>query len=117
VSFSFHSLGTVITNCRGSWSFGLNGIPWIVSAEIFPGAIRNFSGTFTALVQWLTQFVITKSLPYIFTAFGYGTWYFFASVLLIASIWAFFLLPETKGVTTDQMDYLLCVYLESLLTS
>jgi hypothetical protein len=34
------------------WSFGLNGIPWIVSAEIFPGALRVFSGTFAALVQW-----------------------------------------------------------------
>ncbi|KAI1335814.1 general substrate transporter [Xylariaceae sp. FL0016] len=86
------------------WSFGLNGIPWIVSAEIFPGALRNFSGTFTALVQWLTQFIITKALPYIFKAFGYGTWFFFASVMILASIWAFLILPETKGLTTDQMD-------------
>jgi uncharacterized membrane protein len=35
-----------------SWSFGLNGIPWIVSAEIFPGALRNMSGTWAALCQW-----------------------------------------------------------------
>jgi hypothetical protein len=35
-----------------SWSFGLNGIPWIVAAEIFPGALRNFSGTWAALCQW-----------------------------------------------------------------
>ncbi|KAF9894158.1 hypothetical protein FE257_009131 [Aspergillus nanangensis] len=34
------------------WSFGLNGIPWIVSAEIFPGALRNLSGTWAALCQW-----------------------------------------------------------------
>ena len=34
------------------WSFGLNGIPWIVAAEIFPGALRNLSGTLAALVQW-----------------------------------------------------------------
>lgn len=35
-----------------SWSFGLNEIPWIVSAEIFPGALRNFTGTYAALVVW-----------------------------------------------------------------
>ncbi|OQE18237.1 hypothetical protein PENSTE_c018G09639 [Penicillium steckii] len=86
------------------WSFGLNGIPWIVSAEIFPGALRNFSGTWAALVQWLTQFIISKCLPYIFKSFGYGTWFFFASILIVATIWAFFLLPETKGLTIDQMD-------------
>ncbi|KAK1763019.1 quinate permease [Phialemonium atrogriseum] len=86
------------------WSFGLNGIPWIVSAEIFPGALRNMTGTLAALYQWLFQFVITKALPYIFASFGYGTWFFFACWMLLATIWAFFLLPETKGLTLDQID-------------
>ncbi|OAQ64703.1 MFS quinate transporter QutD [Pochonia chlamydosporia 170] len=86
------------------WSFGLNGIPWIVSAEIFPGALRNLTGTWAALIQWLTQFAITKALPYIFNSFGYGTWFFFASWMLLATIWAFFCLPETKGRTLDEMD-------------
>ncbi|KAH8835985.1 general substrate transporter [Flagelloscypha sp. PMI_526] len=86
------------------WSFGLNGIPWIVSAEIFPGALRNLTGTFAALVQWLIQLVITKALPYIFTSFGYGTWFFFACWMLIATIWAIIALPETKGLTLEQMD-------------
>jgi hypothetical protein len=35
-----------------SWSFGLNGVPWILAAELFGGALRNFSGTYAALVQW-----------------------------------------------------------------
>ncbi|CCF43114.1 hypothetical protein CH063_12912 [Colletotrichum higginsianum] len=86
------------------WSFGLNGIPWIVSAEIFPGALRNFTGTYAALVVWATQFAITKAMPYIFSSFGYGTWYFFAAWMIIATLWAFFFLPETKGLTMDQMD-------------
>jgi hypothetical protein len=55
----------------------------------------------------LTQFAIAKSLPYIFTALGFGTWFFFASWMLLATIWAFFLLPETKGLTMDQMDEIL----------
>ncbi|KAH8880990.1 general substrate transporter [Thozetella sp. PMI_491] len=91
------------------WSFGLNGIPWIVAAEIFPGALRNLSGTWAALVQWAIQFVITKALPYIFSSFGYGTWFFFATWMLVATTWAFFFLPETKGLTIDQMDALLYV--------
>ncbi|KAK2001126.1 quinate transporter [Colletotrichum falcatum] len=86
------------------WSFGLNGIPWIVSAEIFPGALRNFTGTYAALVVWATQFAITKAMPYIFSSFGYGTWFFFASWMIVATAWAYFFLPETKGLTMDQMD-------------
>ncbi|TEA17311.1 Quinate permease [Colletotrichum sidae] len=88
------------------WSFGLNGIPWIVSAEIFPGALRNLTGTFAAFTQWLIQFIITKALPYIFSSLDYGVWFFFACWMLTATIWSYFFLPETKGVTLDQMDVL-----------
>ncbi|KAK1585770.1 general substrate transporter [Colletotrichum navitas] len=88
------------------WSFGLNGIPWIVSAEIFPGALRNLTGTFAAFTQWMIQFIITKALPYIFSGLNYGVWFFFAGWMLTASVWAYFFLPETKGLTIDQMDIL-----------
>lgn len=59
------------------------------------------------LVCRLTQFVITKALPYIFASLGYGTWFFFASWMLLATIWAFFFLPETKGKTLDEIDVIL----------
>ncbi|KAG9698313.1 general substrate transporter, partial [Aureobasidium melanogenum] len=88
------------------WSFGLNGIPWIVSAEIFPGSLRVLTGTYAALCQWLVQFVMTKALPYIFSSFGYGTWFFFAAWMLTATLWTFFFMPETKGLTIDRMDAL-----------
>jgi tellurite resistance protein TehA-like permease len=71
--------------------------------------LRNFSGTGAALIQWSTQFAITKALPYIFSSFGYGTWYFFAAWMIVAAVWAFFLLPETKGLTIEQMDLILYV--------
>ena len=54
---------------------------------------------------------MTKALPYIFTSFGYGTWFFFASWMLLASTWAYFMLPETKGLTLSQMDVILYVKL------
>ena len=57
---------------------------------------------------------MTKALPYIFTSFGYGTWFFFASWMLLASTWAFFMLPETKGLTLAQMDIILYVKPKSL---
>lgn len=59
------------------------------------------------LIYRLTQFVITKALPYIFASLGYGTWFFFASWMLLATIWAFFFLPETKGKTLDEIDVIL----------
>jgi preprotein translocase subunit SecF len=61
----------------------------------------------TDTISRLIQFVITKALPYIFKSFGYGTWFFFASWMMLATIWSFFFLPETKGRTLDEMDQIL----------
>lgn len=48
-------------------------------------------------------------MPYIFTSLGYGTWFFFASWMLLATLWAYFCLPETKGKTLDEIDVILYV--------
>ena len=37
---------------------------------------------------------------------GYGVYIFFASMLVFASIYAWFFIHETKGVRMDQMDEL-----------
>ena len=50
-----------------AWSFGANGLPWIISAEIFPGSLRSISGPFAGMSVWLWTFVVTKALPSMFT--------------------------------------------------
>ena len=37
---------------------------------------------------------------------GYGTYFFFASLMLCSIIFVFFLLPETKGIPLEAMDRL-----------
>lgn len=37
---------------------------------------------------------------------GFGVYIFFASMLILASIYAWFFIHETKGVRMDQMDEL-----------
>ena len=55
----------------------------------------------------MTQFVLAKALPYIFESLAYGVWFFFAGWMLLATVWAFFLLPETKGKTMEEFDIIL----------
>ena len=90
----------------GMWSFGANGLPWIISSEIFPSSLRSISGPFSAMSVWLWTYVVTKALPSMYTSMGYGVYIFFASALICASVYAFFFIPETKGLRIDQMDRL-----------
>lgn len=67
------------------WAWSMNGLPWVYSAEIFPIRVRSFTGAYAAACQWLWQYVITRSTPYIFAAMAWGTWIFFAGCLCLAS--------------------------------
>ncbi|KAF2176572.1 general substrate transporter [Zopfia rhizophila CBS 207.26] len=89
-----------------TWSFGANGLPWIISAEIFPSSLRSISGPFAGMSVWLWTFVVTKALPDMYTSMGYGVYVFFASCLVLASVYAYFFIHETKGLRMDQMDEL-----------
>lgn len=51
-----------------AWSFGANGLPWIISAEIFPASLRSISGPWAGMSVWLWTFVVTKALPSMFTS-------------------------------------------------
>jgi len=51
-----------------TWSFGANGLPWIVSAEIFPSSLRSISGPWAGMSVWLWTYVVTKALPSMYTS-------------------------------------------------
>ena len=67
--FHRHSWQT-LTN---SWSFGGNGLPWIVSSELFPIRLRSLTGAYGAMCQWLTQFSCTEAFPHMYAS-KMGLW-------------------------------------------
>lgn len=82
------------------------GITWVYCSEIFPHSIRLLCVALTTADQWLWSFVISRSTPYMITSLGYGTYMFFGSLMIVMGIWAFFFIPETKGLTLEEMDKL-----------
>lgn len=78
----------------------------LFSAEIFPTGIRSVCLVFTTCTQWLGQFIIVYSTPYMMTNIKFGTFYFFGSSLVVAVIVVFLFMPETKGLSIEEMDIL-----------
>lgn len=37
---------------------------------------------------------------------GYGAYFFFSSILVAMGVWSFFFVPETKGISLEEMDIL-----------
>jgi hypothetical protein len=56
--------------------------------------------------HWLFNFVIARSVPYMITNIGYGTYFVFASMTTLSVAFVFFFLPETKGLSLEEIDVL-----------
>ncbi|CEN60915.1 Putative Sugar transporter [Aspergillus calidoustus] len=82
------------------------GITWVVCSEIFPIDVRMLCVAITTADQWLWSFIISRSTPYMITSLGYGTYFFFASLMICMGFWAWFFVPETKGKTLEEMEAL-----------
>lgn len=83
-----------------------NGTPWVYNAEMFPQNVRTLGQAFAAASNWLFNFLIARFTPQMFSAMGYGVYFFFASLMVLSVVFVFFLLPETKGVPLESMDRL-----------
>lgn len=73
------------------------GITWTYCSEIFPLDIRMLCVSVTTGITWLGSFAIARSTPYMITALGYGTFFFFGAIVVCMGSWAFLFVPETKG--------------------
>jgi hypothetical protein len=82
------------------------GITWTYASEIFPLDIRMLCVSLTTADTWLGSFIIARSTPYMISDLGYGAYFFFASILVAMGVWAFFFVPETKGISLEEMDML-----------
>ncbi len=91
----------IIAN-SASWT----SIPWIFAAEAFPTRIRSFAMMFPTCMQYLGQFVVIYSLSYMLNTFKYGTYLFYASWIVVGFVFTYFFVPETKGVSLEDMDLL-----------
>lgn len=89
-----------------SYTPSWNGTPWVLNSEMFDQNVRTLAQAWAAANNWLWNFLVARFTPQMFTAMGYGVYLFFASLMICASIYVFFLVPETKGIPLESMDKL-----------
>ncbi|CEJ93286.1 Putative Quinate permease [[Torrubiella] hemipterigena] len=82
------------------------GITWVYCSEIFPIDIRMLCTAITTADQWFWSFLVSRTTPYMITSLGYGTYMFFGALMVIMGFWALFFIPETKGLSLEDMDRL-----------
>ena len=89
----------------GSFAVGLGPVFWLMLSEIYPLRIRGRAMSVGTVANWSTNFIVAVSFLTLTQFLGKsGTFWLFAIVSIGAWFFAFFLVPETKGKTLEQIE-------------
>lgn len=77
---------------------------WALPAEVFSTAQRSKGVALSTATVWICNFIVGVITPSMIEEAGFGTYIFFACFCLLSGVWAYFLVPETKGKTLEELD-------------
>ncbi len=90
-----------------SFAFSLGPITWTMISEIYPNRVRGKAVSLATAVNWAAAFLVTQFFLSIVDAIGEATTFFlFSSLCIVAFVWAYFRVPETRGRSLEEIQEL-----------
>ncbi|XP_065348675.1 facilitated trehalose transporter Tret1-2 homolog [Cloeon dipterum] len=88
-----------------AFSIGFGPIPWMMMGELFSDSAKSSASAVAASCNWGLAFAVTKSFQSLVDALGStGAFAFFAAVCVAAIFFTLFVVPETKGKSSEQIQ-------------
>ena len=97
-----------------SFMFSWGPICWVLIAEIFPNTIRGAAVAIAVAFQWISNFIVSSSFVPMFNMHltegdDFGHWFtygLYGAICVVAAVFVWKLVPETKGKTLEDMTKL-----------
>ncbi|MGS2725359.1 sugar porter family MFS transporter [Psychroserpens sp. BH13MA-6] len=94
-----------------SHAIGQGAVIWVFISEIFPNRVRSYGQSWGTGTHWVFAAIITLVTPYfidsdegVFRDNLQVIYYFFAGMMVLQLLWAIFKMPETKGVSLEDLE-------------
>lgn len=113
VAFAFYSqLGSVVLLLSimlfiASHAIGQGAVIWVFISEIFPNTVRANGQAFGTGIHWIFAALITLVGPIIIDIYKENPWpifAFFAFMMLLQLVFVLFMMPETKGLSLEEIE-------------
>ena len=97
-----------------SFMFSWGPITWVLIAEIFPNTIRGAAVAIAVAFQWIFNFIVSSTFVPMFNMHltegdDFGHWFtygLYGIICVIAALFVWRMVPETKGKTLEDMTKL-----------
>ncbi len=102
-----HASALVLAGAIGlmaSHAIGQGAVIFVFISEIFPNRVRAKGQAIGTLTHWVMDAAVSWTFPVVAAASGAGAFGFFALMMLFQVAFAWKLMPETKGVTLEELE-------------
>lgn len=87
------------------FAFSIGPLKFVVASEIFPNSIRARALAISIMVMWIADTIVGYVTPIFLDQFGSSvTFWIYGAFCLIAFIFVYRFLPETKGKSLEQIE-------------
>lgn len=100
--------GIVLVGLLGFIAFhaiGQGAVIWVFISEIFPNRVRSKGQALGSFTHWFMAAVVSWTFPVIAEASGALAFAFFSSMMLLQFFFAWKVMPETKGLSLEELEY------------
>jgi sugar porter (SP) family MFS transporter len=87
-----------------SFAMSIGVVIWVYLSEIYPTRVRGQALSVATMVLWLGNVILTQFFPVMMERFGGGTFYIFSFICLLAFIFTWTMVKETRGVSLEEIE-------------
>ena len=88
-----------------SFMFSWGPICWVYISELFPNTIRSQATAWAVAFQWIFNFVVSSTFVPMYTRSPFFAYALYGVICLVAAVFVWRLVPETKGKTLEDMTH------------
>ncbi|WP_364141275.1 sugar porter family MFS transporter [Paenibacillus sp. LPE1-1-1.1] len=90
-----------------SFAISLGPVVWVIMSEIFPNRIRGKATAIAAMVLWAADYLVSQTFPPLLGSAGpAATFWIYGAMALIAFLFTWRIVPETKGKSLEEIESL-----------
>jgi hypothetical protein len=87
-----------------SFAFSQGAVIWVYIGEVFPNRVRAKGQSLGSFSHWFTNALISGIFPRMAARSGGAPFVFFAAMMVLQFFVVWFIYPETKGTSLEQMQ-------------